>query len=106
VACAHQGLAPQCACVLRHLHRHHRGQCADRPDPGDPLFPILWLSRTLNAVFLPVLLVLVLKLSNNEQLMGDWKNKRFQNILAGGLTGFFSLVTVALLVTSILGWTP
>jgi Mn2+/Fe2+ NRAMP family transporter len=74
--------------------------------PGIPLFPIMWLSQTLNAVFLPVLLVLVLKLSNNEQLMGDWKNKRFQNILAGGLTGFISLVTVALLVTSILGWTP
>lgn len=74
--------------------------------PGIPLFPIMWLSQTLNAVFLPVLLVLVLKLSNNEQLMGDWKNKRFQNILAGGLTGFISLVTIALLVTSILGWTP
>jgi NRAMP (natural resistance-associated macrophage protein)-like metal ion transporter len=74
--------------------------------PGIPLFPIMWLSQTLNAVFLPVLLVLVLKLSNNEQLMGNWKNKRFQNILAGGLTVFISLVTVALLVTSILGWTP
>jgi NRAMP (natural resistance-associated macrophage protein)-like metal ion transporter len=74
--------------------------------PGIPLFPIMWLSQTLNAVFLPVLLVLVLKLSNNEQLMGDWKNKRFQNILAGGLTVFISLVTVTLLVTSILGWTP
>jgi Mn2+/Fe2+ NRAMP family transporter len=74
--------------------------------PGIPLFPIMWLSQTLNAVFLPVLLVLVLKLSNNEQLMGDWKNKRSQNILAGGLTVFISLVTVTLLVTSILGWSP
>jgi len=74
--------------------------------PGIPLFPIMWLSQTLNAVFLPVLLVLVLKLSNNEELMGSWKNKRFQNLLAGGLTGFISLVTLALLATSILGWTP
>ena len=73
--------------------------------PGIPLFPIIWFSQTLNAVFLPVLLVLVLKLSNNEQLMGDWKNKRFQNILAGGLTIVINLVTVTLLVTSILGWT-
>ena len=72
--------------------------------PGIPLFPIMWLSQTLNAVFLPVLLFLVLKLSNNEQLMGSWKNKRFQNILAGGLTVFISLVAVALLVTSILGF--
>ena len=74
--------------------------------PGIPLFPIMWLSQTLNAVFLPVLLVLVLKLSNNEGLMGSWKNKRFQNILAGGLTGFISLVTIALLATSLMGWTP
>jgi Mn2+/Fe2+ NRAMP family transporter len=74
--------------------------------PGMPLFPIMWLSQTLNAVFLPVLLVLILKLSNNEQLMGEWKNKRFQNILAGGLTIFISLVTVAVLVTSLWGWTP
>jgi NRAMP (natural resistance-associated macrophage protein)-like metal ion transporter len=74
--------------------------------PGIPLFPVMWLSQTLNAVFLPVLLVLVLKLSNNEQLMGAWKNKRFQNILAVGLTIFISLVTVALLVTSIMGLSP
>jgi len=74
--------------------------------PGIPLFPMMWLSQTLNALFLPVLLVLVLKLSNNAQLMGAWKNKPFQNILAIGLTIFISLVTIALLVTSILGLAP
>lgn len=74
--------------------------------PGIPLFPIMWLSQTLNAIFLPVLLVLVLKLANNQQLMGSWKNKRFQNILAGCLTAFISLVTVALLVTSLGIWNP
>jgi len=74
--------------------------------PGIPLFPIMWLSQTLNAVLLPVLLVLVLKLTNNDQLMGDWKNKRFQNILAVGLTVFISLVTLALLVTSLMGMSP
>ena len=71
--------------------------------PGIPLFPIMWLSQTLNAVLLPVLLVLVLKLANNDQLMGKWKNKGFQNILASGLTVLISLVAVALLITSILG---
>ena len=39
MVCAHQGLAPQCASVLRHLLRHHRGQRADRPDPRDPPVP-------------------------------------------------------------------
>lgn len=74
--------------------------------PGIPLFPLMWLSQTANAIFLPVLLVLVLKLSNNEQLMGQWKNKRFQNILAGGLTVFISLVALALLVSPIFGLMP
>jgi Mn2+/Fe2+ NRAMP family transporter len=49
-----------------------------------------------------VLLVLVLMLSNNVHLMGEWKNKRFQNYLAIGLTIFISLVTLGLVVVSIL----
>jgi NRAMP (natural resistance-associated macrophage protein)-like metal ion transporter len=71
--------------------------------PGIPLFPIMWLSQTLNALLLPILLVLVVKLSNNEQLMGKWKNGRIQNILAITLTGFISLVTLALIATTIFG---
>jgi NRAMP (natural resistance-associated macrophage protein)-like metal ion transporter len=70
--------------------------------PGIPLFPIMWISQTLNAVLLPILLILVLELTNNRQLMDKWKNKRFQNILAIALTIFISLVAVALLITSIL----
>lgn len=69
--------------------------------PGIPLFPIMWLSQTLNAIFLPLLLVLVLKLSNNEQLMGDWKNGRLQNIFAIILTIFISFITLTLLATTI-----
>jgi len=70
--------------------------------PGIPLFPIMWISQTLNAVLLPILLILALILTNNRQLMGKWKNKRIQNILAIVLTIFVSLVTVALLITSII----
>ncbi len=70
--------------------------------PGIPLFPIMWISQTLNAVLLPVLLILVLKLTNNEKLMGSWKNKGFQNILAIALTVIISIVTVLLLISSFL----
>ncbi|HOM67870.1 MAG TPA: Nramp family divalent metal transporter [Brevefilum fermentans] len=72
--------------------------------PGIPLFPIMWLSQTLNAFILPVLLYLVIKLSSNERIMGQWKNTRLQNILATGLMVFISLVTVALVVASF--WNP
>lgn len=67
--------------------------------PGIPLFPIMWLSQSLNAILLPVLLVLVLKLVNSRPVMGEWRNSRLQNILAWSLTGLITLVTLALLTS-------
>lgn len=70
--------------------------------PGVPLFPLMWLSQSLNALLLPIMLVLVLKLSNNASLMGEWKNKGLQNILATSLTLFISVIAIAFLITSFL----
>lgn len=70
--------------------------------PGIPLFPIMLLSQSLNAILLPVLLVLVLKLVNNRRVMGDWVNRRWQNILAWTLTGLIVLVTLVLLASPFL----
>lgn len=70
--------------------------------PGIPLFPIMWLSQSLNAILLPVLLVLVLKLVNDRRIMRDWVNARWQNLLAGGLTILIALVTVTLLASPLL----
>ena len=66
--------------------------------PGIPLFQIMWLSQSLNALLLPVLLVLVLRLANDRRLMGDWRNSRLQNVLAWGLTALISVIAVLLLV--------
>ncbi len=71
--------------------------------PGIPLFPLMWLSQSLNAILLPVLLVLVLKLVNNRRVMGTWVNSRVQNVLAWGLTGLIVLVTLTLLVSPLFG---
>jgi Mn2+/Fe2+ NRAMP family transporter len=68
--------------------------------PGIPLFPVMWLSQTLNAIFLPVLLVLVLKLINDKHLMGEMVNSKLQNTLAIFLTVVISAVTILLLVVS------
>lgn len=70
--------------------------------PGIPLFPIMLFSQSLNAILLPVLLVLVLKLVNNRRVMGEWVNRRWQNILAWTLTVLISLVTVVLLASPFL----
>ena len=70
--------------------------------PGIPLFPIMWASQALNALLLPVLLVLALKLANNTRIMGEWTNSRLQNVLAWGLTVLIAGVAVLMLASSLL----
>ncbi|HDQ72917.1 MAG TPA: divalent metal cation transporter [Chloroflexi bacterium] len=68
--------------------------------PGIPLFPIMWLSQALNAILLPVLLILVLKLVNDRRVMGEWTNSQLQNVLAWGLTVLVGVATLVLLLSS------
>jgi Mn2+/Fe2+ NRAMP family transporter len=70
--------------------------------PGIPLFPMMWLSQSLNAVLLPVLLILVLRIANDGHVMKEWTNSRVQNALAWGLTGVIGLATFALLLSPFL----
>ncbi|HHE72627.1 MAG TPA: divalent metal cation transporter [Chloroflexi bacterium] len=71
--------------------------------PGIPLFPLMWLSQSVNAILLPVLLVLVLKLVNNPRVMGSWTNSRLQNVLIWGITAIIIIATLALLLSPWLG---
>lgn len=67
--------------------------------PNVPLFPLMWLSQALNAILLPVLLVLMLQLANNTHLMGKHRNRFMTNILAWGLTGLIGLITLILFIS-------
>jgi Mn2+/Fe2+ NRAMP family transporter len=69
--------------------------------PGLPLFKIMLISQSMNAILLPVLLVLVLILANDRAIMGKWKNKKFQNIFSIFLTLMISAITIALFVLQI-----
>jgi Mn2+/Fe2+ NRAMP family transporter len=64
--------------------------------PGIPLFPIMWLSQSINAILLPVLLVLLLKLANDKELLGKWVNKKRQNYLTVFLTILITVITIGL----------
>lgn len=66
--------------------------------PGLPLFRVMLLSQSLNAILLPVLLVLIIKLVNDRRVMRAWVNRRWQNVLAIVLTMLISLVTLTLFV--------
>jgi Mn2+/Fe2+ NRAMP family transporter len=56
------------------------------------------LSQSVNAILLPVILILVLILVNDRNIMGKWTNKRFANVLGYALTGLIFIATLALLV--------
>ncbi len=64
--------------------------------PNAPLFQMMILSQTLNAMLLPVLLILVLKLANSREIMGKYTNSKLTNILAIGITLLIVVVTIAL----------
>ncbi|MFO7742241.1 MAG: divalent metal cation transporter [Anaerolineae bacterium] len=70
--------------------------------PGLPLFPLMWLSQSLNAILLPVLLILVIKIANDSRVMKEWTNSRFQNALAWGLTALIGLAVLVLLISPFL----
>src|SRR5690606_21206004 len=65
--------------------------------PGIPLFPIMILSQAMNAILLPVLLILILRLANNTSIMGKYRNSKVVNLLAYGITALIMMVTVVLL---------
>jgi Mn2+/Fe2+ NRAMP family transporter len=71
--------------------------------PGVPLFSLMWLSQAANAIFLPVLLILLLRLANSKQLMGTWTNSSLQNALVSGLTAIVAAVTLVLIASP---WLP
>jgi Mn2+/Fe2+ NRAMP family transporter len=58
--------------------------------PRIPLFPVMYISQVINGIALPLVLVFMLKLTNDKKLMGEYANKKAYNVLAYG--------TIALLV--------
>lgn len=70
--------------------------------PGMPLFQIMILSQTLNAILLPIILALVVKLANDRALMGQYRNSKLTNILAVAITTLIVFVTAVLLLEPII----
>jgi NRAMP (natural resistance-associated macrophage protein)-like metal ion transporter len=71
--------------------------------PDLPVISILLNLYILNGLILPIILFSVLNLVNNRELMGNYVNGRFFNILAYGLTIIVSLLSLFYLLTQVLG---
>ncbi len=63
--------------------------------PNLPVIQLLVAVQVLNGILLPILLLFILRLINEERLMGGLKNTRLYNILGWGT---FVLITVAVLI--------
>jgi Mn2+/Fe2+ NRAMP family transporter len=63
--------------------------------PNIPIFPLLVGIQVLNGVLLPIILVFILLLINNEKLVGNLKNSRIYNIFGWGT---FAMITIAVTI--------
>ena len=66
--------------------------------PNLPIFPILVGIQVLNGVLLPIILVFILLLINNEQLVGDLRNTKVYNLLGWGTFAMITLAVAVMLV--------
>ena len=68
--------------------------------PGFPLVRMILLSQVVNGVLLPLVLVFMLRLVNNSNLMHEWTNPRFYNVVAWIAVFTLIVMTVVLVGTS------
>ncbi len=69
-----------------------------------PLTGLIILSQNLNGILLPVILVFMLRLVNNPRIMGSHVNPAWLNVVAWGLTGLVTALTLVLFGSTIIGW--
>jgi Mn2+/Fe2+ NRAMP family transporter len=69
--------------------------------PGLPLIQVIVATQILNGLLLPIVLIFVLRLVNDRDIMGDYRNGPVFNVLSYATTGILVLLTVALIVFSV-----
>jgi len=67
--------------------------------PKLPLIKVIIFSQVANGILLPFVLVYMLLLVNKRELMGEYKNSTFANVIAWGTSVVMILLTIALLWT-------
>jgi Mn2+/Fe2+ NRAMP family transporter len=72
--------------------------------PGLPLIQVLVGVYVLNGLLLPIELFAMLRLVNDRELMGSHVNGPVYNCIAWGIAILVSLLSLALLVQTVLGW--
>jgi len=68
--------------------------------PDVPLIKIMFLSQTINGILLPIVLIIMLRLVNDKELMGEYVNSKRMNIISWTTVSILILLTALLVLTS------
>jgi NRAMP (natural resistance-associated macrophage protein)-like metal ion transporter len=71
--------------------------------PNAPLIAITIWTQVLNAVLLPVVLICMMLIINKTEIMGEYINKRYQNVIGWTTSIVLIILSVVLLISGILG---
>jgi len=71
--------------------------------PGIPLLKVLLYSQVVNGILLPFLLIFMLILVNKKELMGEYKNSRFVNLMAWSTSAILIVLSLAWFWTTVTG---
>ena len=71
--------------------------------PNFPLVRMILLSQVLNGVLLPIILILILRLVNRRDLMGEYVNSKFDNLMAYGTV--VVMIGLSLTLVALTLWT-
>ena len=65
--------------------------------PNLPLIKVMWFSQIINCLLLPVVLIFMLMLVNKKELMGDYRNSHWMNIVTYVSTAILIVLNLILL---------
>lgn len=71
--------------------------------PGIPQINLLLITQCVNGLLLPVILIAIVKLANNEEIMGEYKNTTWFNVVAWTITAVVSSLSLLLIGQTIVG---
>lgn len=71
--------------------------------PNIPLIKLMIIAQEINGILLPIILIYMLKLTNDKEIMGEYVNSRTFNVIAWITVVFIIILTLILLVEPFLG---
>ena len=71
--------------------------------PGIPQINLLLVTQCVNGLLLPVILIAIVKLASDEEIMGEYKNSTWFNVLAWSITVVVSTLSLMLIGATITG---